>query len=166
MIIYDYNNIKVQEFEEKDHFSYLVSDIGNYEFRFTSNIKLDNLFITDIAKDFKSIVKLKDLPIFKKLFNQLYQKIMNYNNKKYWTEIKKSNLNYKEAINLMQKENEFITRPEWLGFHFMSKNNEYCILLKTGEIINNATDIWDIDKNDWITVSISYEAKQIINHLI
>jgi hypothetical protein len=71
---------------------------------------------------------------------------------KYYTTITIENIGYKEALYNMRKKGKFATRPEWDGFHFITKTGHYGIWLKTGEIILNPRERYNTDKKDWIIV--------------
>lgn len=77
---------------------------------------------------------------------------------KYWKRPISENLTYDEAKMLLNQ-GYFITRPEQDGFHFLAQDNKtHCILLKTGEVVVNPKEIYDTDKNDWMTAVIENEA--------
>lgn len=90
--------------------------------------------------------------------------------KKYWNEIISNNLSYEEARkNIEEFHPYYMTRPEWQGVHFYDKNGKYCILFKDGHIEKDMEDkVWNKDSNDWMIVTITEEAVQILkkNNLI
>lgn len=83
---------------------------------------------------------------------------------KYYNEVVVDRLKYKDAVTMEDfKNGEYgITRPEWLGMHFI-RNGKYYILLKTGEVIESPDHIFDIDKEDWSLVSFSAEATLLLD---
>ena len=84
--------------------------------------------------------------------------------KKYYNMIISEKLSYNEALNrLTNKKAKFITRPEWSGVHFLSKEGKYCILLKTGGLIIDPEEKYDINKDDWIVVNITSEGYNILD---
>jgi hypothetical protein len=56
----------------------------------------------------------------------------------------------------------FITRPNWDGIHFITKQGDYAILLKTGEIMVKPENIMDMDKSDWMLVNPTKRAIELI----
>ena len=82
---------------------------------------------------------------------------------KYWDKAIVKDLSYDEAEK-QAKENRlcYITRPEWEGFHFYDKLGDYCILLKNGDLVIFPKEIYDKDKNDWMVVSITDDALEIL----
>lgn len=62
----------------------------------------------------------------------------------------------------LNPENVFMTRKEWLGVHYVNRHGEYCILLRSGNIIVNPPEVYKTDESDWILVDISEEAKDLI----
>jgi hypothetical protein len=84
---------------------------------------------------------------------------------KYWEEILLGELTYDKAVKeshlLDGDAKSFITRPEWDGVHFMYKD-DYYILLKGGAILKNPNEIYCERKNDWMIVTITAEAIEII----
>ena len=87
--------------------------------------------------------------------------------KRYWNNIEDF-LDYHTAYREMNmnRERTFATRKEWDGVHYINRYGEYCILLKTGEIIVNPIEIMKMDEPDWIIVDISDEARMLINNHI
>ena len=90
---------------------------------------------------------------------------------KYWNDIVEENLSYEEAHEYIKTYAGagYITRKEWGGIHFYrvatktrSRNLEYCILTKDGEIIKNPAVIFYKDKNDWMIVTPSESAIKIL----
>lgn len=83
---------------------------------------------------------------------------------KYYNEIIVDRLKYKDAVTMEDfKNGEYgITRPEWLGMHFI-RNGKYYILLKTGEVIESPEHVFDTDKEDWLLVSFSAEATILLD---
>lgn len=83
---------------------------------------------------------------------------------KFWEQIISKNVSYDYALNYIKsyKGTSYITRPEWDGVHFISKNNEYCILLKTGEVLIDESEVYDKDKNDWLIVTITDKAVKLL----
>ena len=81
--------------------------------------------------------------------------------KKYWNSIIKRNLTYDDARHLIEEypTGVFITRNEWDGVHFITKNFNYAILLKTGEVVLNPNEIYNRTSNDWLVVDINDKAK-------
>lgn len=84
---------------------------------------------------------------------------------KFWNEILLKGLSYDKAVNeshLLDGEADcFITRPDWDGVHFMYKD-DYFILLKDGSILRNPKEIYYERENDWMIVTITAEASEII----
>ena len=84
---------------------------------------------------------------------------------RYWKEVLLKGLEYDKAVNeshiLDGDAQSFITRPEWKGVHFMYKD-DYYILLKDGTILKNPSEIYCERKNDWMIVTITAEAVEII----
>lgn len=84
---------------------------------------------------------------------------------KYWDNILLQGLSYDKAVSeshiLDGDVQSFITRPEWDGVHFMVKD-DYYILLKDGSILRNPKEIYSERKNDWMIVTITAEALEII----
>lgn len=72
---------------------------------------------------------------------------------------------YSKGYDILDSNREcvFMTRKEWNGVHYINRWGEYCILLRTGEIIVNPIEVFKKDEGDWILVEITEEAKQIIN---
>lgn len=88
---------------------------------------------------------------------------------KFWKDIVIKDLSFEKAKEQIQKFRPYYsTRPMWDGVHFYSKHNQYCILLKDGALIINTEDIWGIDMDDWMIVTITDEAVRILkdNNLI
>lgn len=83
---------------------------------------------------------------------------------KYYNEVIVNNLKYKDAVTMedFKSEEYGITRPDWLGMHFI-RNGKYYILLRTGEVIESPEYIYDTDKEDWMLVSFSTEATVLLN---
>lgn len=85
---------------------------------------------------------------------------------KYWNRVLANHLTFAQAANAMTKNIYFITRPDWQGFHFLDKNRQYKIFLKSGEIIELTVDelnkIYDRDKHDWMIVEPTKRALKII----
>lgn len=72
-----------------------------------------------------------------------------------WETVLCKNATYEQARKLLDKFSScYITRREWDGVHFLNANKDYCILLKTGEILVNPENIMDTDKNDWMLVTV------------
>ena len=71
-----------------------------------------------------------------------------------------NNLTYEEAL-IHCKSGAYITRPEWIGFHFI-ENGVYKIMLKEGTIIENPNEIYGKSENDWCVVDITMEALKIL----
>lgn len=86
---------------------------------------------------------------------------------KYWREIVEENLPYEEAKKHIRNYPAlaFITRKEWDGVHFYSKKLVYCILLNTGEVIENCDDIYCKDSNDWMIVTPNYKTLEWLSGL-
>lgn len=67
------------------------------------------------------------------------------------------NLSYEDALEQAQA-GAYISRLEWDGFHFIDVapdgERTYVIVLKTGEMLFNPTEIYDKDKKDWGVVNI------------
>ena len=86
--------------------------------------------------------------------------------RKFWSFVEDF-VSYAKAYEEMvwNREEVFVTRKEWNGVHYINRWGEYCILLKTGEIIVNPIEILEKDEPDWIIVEITDEARRIIeNH--
>lgn len=82
---------------------------------------------------------------------------------KYWVIALKCGLNYEQAKDYARRYRPiYITRPEWNGVHFFNVYGDYCILLKTGEVVINPEEIYDTDKDDWIEVIITTDAVRTI----
>lgn len=82
---------------------------------------------------------------------------------KYWENKISTDLEYEVAKRQIRVYRPYYTtRPEWDGVHFYSKRGEYCILLKTGEVLINPKEIQDADKKDWMIVTITDEAVKIL----
>lgn len=83
---------------------------------------------------------------------------------KYWEREIFKNLKYNEAERAIRNTTptHYITRPEWEGVHFYNKYGDYCILLKSGEVVVEPEEIYDTDKQDWMVVSITEQAVEIL----
>lgn len=86
-------------------------------------------------------------------------------NKKYWDKIV-CYWDYPEVYKAMNEYREvlFVTRKEWDGVHYINRWGEYCILLKTGDIVVDPIEIYKKDEPDWIEVEITEEARTIIDN--
>ncbi|MDV3426601.1 MAG: hypothetical protein LIR50_05360 [Bacillota bacterium] len=89
---------------------------------------------------------------------------------KYWDHVITKELTFNQAKDQIHKYKPYyMTRPEWDGVHFYDKFGEYNILFKDGHVEYNMIDkAWDKDKSDWMIVTITDEALQILvkNNLI
>lgn len=83
---------------------------------------------------------------------------------KFWRRVIDSERSYESALNYIKTypASSYITRPEWDGIHFISKDGSYCILLKNGEILIDESEVWSTDKNDWLVVTITDEAVKLL----
>lgn len=67
------------------------------------------------------------------------------------------NLSYEDAL-IQAQAGAYISRLEWDGFHFIDVapdgERTYIIVLKTGEMLFNPSEIYDVDKKDWGIVNI------------
>lgn len=82
---------------------------------------------------------------------------------KYWTQVNDF-VDYWEGYStiLNNPETEFLTRKAWKGVHYFNRFGEYCILLKTGQIITNPVEVYDTYEDDWVMVDVSDEAMDLI----
>jgi hypothetical protein len=85
-------------------------------------------------------------------------------NMKFWRRIINNNKSYEDALNYIKTypASSYITRPEWDGIHFISKDGSYCILLKTGQLLIDVPEAWSTDKTDWIIVTITDETVKLL----
>lgn len=86
--------------------------------------------------------------------------------RKFWTTFNDF-VTHAEGYDILNSEREraFLTRKEWYGVHYINRWGEYCILLRTGEIIVNPIEVYKTNEEDWILVDITDEAKLLIeNH--
>lgn len=83
---------------------------------------------------------------------------------KFWKEIIAKDKSYESALKYIEKypSTSYITRPEWKGVHFISKDKAYCILLESGEVLIDELEVFDTDKNDWIIVTITSAAVKLL----
>lgn len=83
--------------------------------------------------------------------------------KKYWTMVVDF-VSYSEGYRELRDypETTFLTRKEWGGIHYINRYGEYCILLKTGQIIINPVEVYKTDEPDWILVEATEEALRLI----
>lgn len=67
------------------------------------------------------------------------------------------NLSYEDALKQAQA-GAYISRLEWDGFHFIDVapdgTETYVVVLKTGEMLFNPKEIYDVEKEDWGVVNI------------
>ncbi|MGL5751433.1 MAG: hypothetical protein ACRCXT_12945 [Paraclostridium sp.] len=84
----------------------------------------------------------------------------NNHNTKLYDNVFYKDLSYDEALKYLE-EGFYITRMEWLGFHYKSKFG-YSILCKECTIIHHPDSIYDTDKKDWCVVDITQHALSII----
>lgn len=77
---------------------------------------------------------------------------------KYWDKVITKGLTHKRAERLMDHRS-VATRSCWEGLHFKSPSGKYCILLKNGEIIEDAKDIEATDQDDWMIVAPTADAE-------
>lgn len=86
---------------------------------------------------------------------------------RYYNKILANHLTFKQAADIMIKDIYFATRPDWDGVHFLDKNKQYKILLKSGEVIeltvNELNKIHSRDKNDWMIVQLTNRGKKILS---
>lgn len=84
---------------------------------------------------------------------------------KFWDKVLLEGLAYDKVVSeshiLDGDAKSFITRPEWNGVHFMVKD-DYYILLQDGTIVKNPKEIYNERDNDWMIVTITAEASEII----
>lgn len=75
--------------------------------------------------------------------------------------------NYKQIYKVVKenKTESFMTRMEWDGVHFLTKNGTYAILLKSGEVLVNPNSVYRTDYDDWLLVTITDEATDILQKL-
>ncbi len=85
---------------------------------------------------------------------------------RYYNKILANHLSFKQAADIMIKDIYFATRPDWDGVHFLDKNRQYRILLKSGEVMELTVDelnkIQARNKNDWMIVDITNRARKIL----
>ena len=87
---------------------------------------------------------------------------------KLYDKVQQEGLTYMGADILVQLKEDSepiaaITRPEWDGFHFYTKDGRYAILFKDGHVETDMKDkCWDKDKQDWIVVRPTEEAINIL----
>ena len=89
------------------------------------------------------------------------------NNTRYYGVAIKGHMTHDEALReLINSKNKTlaITRPEWLGLHYVESSGEYCILLRSGKIqlATAPESVWDTDKNDWMLVECTDEALKLM----
>ena len=94
---------------------------------------------------------------------------MGDSNMKLYNKIIMDNLSYEKVVVeskiLEGNGNVFITRPEWDGVHFMVKD-DYFILTKDKQMIVNPKNVYSLDKNDWMIVTIDDSIKDLINNSV
>ena len=85
---------------------------------------------------------------------------------KYWEYILDSNLSFGVAEHLIHKYKPYyMTRLEWDGMHFYDKYGRYSILFRDGHVEHNMYNkAWGKDKNDWMIVTITDEAVEILEN--
>lgn len=75
------------------------------------------------------------------------------------------NLSYEDALEQAQA-GAYISRLEWDGFHFIDVapdgTKTYVVVLKTGEMLFNPKEIYDVEKKDWGVVSIVNKKVSIV----
>lgn len=83
---------------------------------------------------------------------------------KYWEHIIDKNLSFKNVKRQIKEyQPYYTTRPNWEGFHFYSKQGQYCVLLKDGNVLVDCLDkVYSKDENDWMIVTISDEAVKVL----
>lgn len=83
---------------------------------------------------------------------------------KYWEHILTKDLTFDKAREIIEKYHPYYTtRPCWDGVHFYSKQGQYCILLADGTLLIDAlNNAWSKDESDWMIVTISDEAVNIL----
>jgi len=83
---------------------------------------------------------------------------------KYWEYILDNNLSFENAKRQIKDYHPYYaTRPCWDGVHFYSKQGQYCILLKDGNVMIDCLDkAYSKDENDWMIVIITDEAVRIL----
>lgn len=83
---------------------------------------------------------------------------------KLWKEIIASDKSYTEALEHIESNpsTSYITRPEWEGVHFIANGKRYCILLKTGEVLLDKVKVYNMDKMDWLIVTLTDESIKIL----
>lgn len=79
---------------------------------------------------------------------------------KYYSHSVIRNMSYELAVQAMDK-GCVVSREEWDGVH-LKYNNDYIIILKTGEIIINPEELYCTDKKDWCIVMPTKEIKKIL----
>lgn len=88
---------------------------------------------------------------------------------KYWDKVLLQDLDYDRAVKeshiLDGNAQSCITRPNWNGVHFMLKD-DYYILLEDGLVLKNPEEVYGLDKDDWMIVTITPEASKIIRMTI
>lgn len=82
---------------------------------------------------------------------------------KYYTRSVIRNMTYEQALNSMNK-GLYVSREEWNGLHF-KRDDEYYILLKTGEILKNPENVYNKESNDWCVVIPTKDAVSIIKNI-
>lgn len=84
---------------------------------------------------------------------------------RFFKSVIESNCTYKRGLKKAAKQNMALTRPsEWDGIHIV-KDDNYYIVLKTGEVLVNPSDILDTKKKDWAIVEPTARALEKINNL-
>lgn len=79
---------------------------------------------------------------------------------KLWEEVMKNNMTYDEVL---ANVGFYFTRPEWDGFHFIDGIGNHVIITKDREtLIVTEEEVFNKDSDDWMFVSITNEAVQLV----